>query len=153
VTDPRTQPPSGTPPPRVAPGPDGGDVDLVALAQAICRRYDAEFPDERTRYGPAGLAWCEHDNQHLLNWAIADVHGGFLDLLEQVAWLARVLAARDFPLPRLARNLELGAEVVAEELGDERLAARLRDAAASVDRGDRIRPCDRPAPARENQRG
>ena len=131
MTDRSTAPPSGTPAPAVATGPKG-DVDLVALAQAVCGWYDAEFPDERERYGPAGMAWCEHDNQHLLNWAIADVHGGFVDLLEQVAWLARVLAARDFPLPRLARNLELCAEVVQAELGDDALAARLREASASV---------------------
>ena len=130
----RTEPPGGAPPPRTAPGPDG-DVDLVALAQAVCRRYDAEFPDERERYGSAGMAWCEHDNQHLLNWAISDVHGGFVDLLDQVAWLARVLAARDFPLPRLSRNLELGAEVVESELGDALLAGRMREAAAAVPPG------------------
>jgi len=131
VSDRSVAPPTGTSPPQIAHGP-GGEIDLVALAQAICRSYDAEFPDERERYGPAGMAWCEHDNRHLLNWAVADVHGGFVDLLEQVAWLARVLAARDFPLERLARNLELGAEVVLAELGDEPLGARLREAAASV---------------------
>jgi hypothetical protein len=29
-----------------------------------------------------------------------------------VAWLARVVEAREFPLERLARNLEIAAEVV-----------------------------------------
>ena len=123
----RPLPPSGQPPPRGAHTP-AGEVDLEALAGEICRRYDAEFPDERERYGEAGMAWCLHDNQHLLNWAIADVHHGHIDLLEQVAWLARVLAARDFPLERLARNLQIGAEVV----DDKAVAGRLRDAAASV---------------------
>jgi hypothetical protein len=123
----RTSPPSGHPPPATAETP-AGDVDLAALAREICARYDAEFPDERDRYGPAGMEWCRHDNQHLLNWAIADVHHGHVDLLDQVAWLARVLAARDFPLARLARNLEIGAGVV----GDAAVAARLREAAASV---------------------
>jgi len=127
----RTVAPSGTAAPRVAAGP-AGEIDLVALAQAVCARYDAEFPDERERYGPAGMAWCEHDNQHLFNWAVADVHGAFVDLLDQVAWLARVLAARDFPLDRLARNLELCADVVVAELCDERVAARMREASASV---------------------
>ena len=131
MSEPRTEPPSGAPPPRTAAGPDG-EIDLVALARAVCRRYDGEFPDERERYGPAGMAWCEHDNQHLLSWAVADVHGGFVDLLAQVAWLARILVARDFPLPRLARNLELCAEVVTRELTDPALADRLREAAASV---------------------
>ena len=132
MSDRRTAPPpTGTPAPRVAPGPDG-DIDLVALARTVCGWYDAEFPDERERYGPAGMAWCEHDNQHLLNWAVADVHGGFVNLLDQVGWLGRVLAARDFPLPRLARNLELCGQVVETELGEDRLAARLREASASV---------------------
>jgi len=131
VTDRTTAPPSGTQAPRVASGPDG-EIDLVALAHEVCRRYDGEFPDERERYGPAGMAWCEHDNQHLLNWAVADVHAGVVDLDAQVAWLARVLAARDFPLERLARNLELCADVATDALGDAALAERLRDASRSV---------------------
>lgn len=131
MTDRSVAPPSGTPAPRVATRPDGAEIDLVALAREICRRYDAEFPDERERYGPAGMAWCEHDNQHILFWVVNDVDGP-VDLLDQVGWLARVLAARDFPLERLARNLEIGAGVVAAQLGDEPLAARLREAAGSV---------------------
>jgi hypothetical protein len=110
----------------------GGELDLVALAAEVCDRYRAEYPDERERYGDAGMAWCRHDNQHLLNWAVADVHAGHVSLLDQVAWLARVLEARDFPLDRLARNLEIDAEVVAERVGDAALADRLRDAAAFV---------------------
>ncbi len=123
----RTAPPGGQPPPTSAATP-AGEVDLVALAAEICRRYDAEFPDERDRYGEAGMAWCRHDNQHLLAWAIADVHSEHVDLLTQVAWLARVLAARDFPLDRLARDLEIAAGVV----DDAAVAARLLEAAASV---------------------
>ena len=38
------------------------------------------------------------------------------DLEERLAWLARVLEAREFPLPRLARNLELAAAVVRDDL-------------------------------------
>jgi hypothetical protein len=124
-------PPSGVAPPIEAAGPDG-PIDLLTLARAVCARYRGEFPDEQERYGDAGHAWCVHDNQHLLNWAVLDVHAGVLDLLGQVAWLARVLEARDFPLPRLARNLELDAEVVRERLGDAALAARLEEAAEFV---------------------
>jgi hypothetical protein len=124
-------PPSGVAPPIEAPGPDG-PIDLLALARAVCARYSDEFPDEQERYGDAGRAWCVHDNQHLLNWAVLDVHGGVLDLLGQVAWLARVLEARVFPLPRLARNLELDAEIVREHLSDFALAARLDEAARFV---------------------
>ncbi len=126
-----TRPPSGAPPPERAPVP-GGELDLVALADTVCRWYETEFPDERERYGDAGPEWCRHDNQHLLAWAAGDVHGGHVDLLEQVAWLARVLAARAFPLDRLARDLDLAAQVVAAETGDAAVGGRLAEAAAFV---------------------
>ena len=118
-----TQPPSGQPPPTVA-ELDGVELDLVALATEICRRYREEFPDEEGRYGAAGVAWCVHDNQHILNWAVGAANG-YVDLEKELAWLARVLEARDFPLDRLARNLQIAAEVarpdsvtVAERLAD-----------------------------------
>ena len=121
----RTKPPS-SPAPSTAVAPDGSHVDLVTLARAICALYRAEFPDEQGRYGDAGQAWCVHDNQYLLLWAI---HDAALD--DQVAWLARVLAARDFPLERLRRDLELAAEAVeatgapwAGEVAERLLAAR-----------------------------
>jgi hypothetical protein len=44
------------------------------------------------------------------------------------------LAGTEVPLERLARNLELAADVVAEPVS-EALAARLRAAASSVPRG------------------
>jgi len=100
-----------TPPARA----DG--IDLVALATEICARYRAEFPDEQERYGDAGMAWCMHDNQHILNWAVG-ARNGLIDLEHELGWLARVLAARDFPLERLARDLEIAAEVV-PALADE----------------------------------
>jgi hypothetical protein len=115
-----------TPPARAALA--GSEIDLVALAREICTRYRAEFPDEEARYGDAGMAWCLHDNQHILNWAVG-ARNGMVDLEHELAWLARVLAARDFPLDRLARNLEIAAEVVpalADELaGGARFVASL----------------------------
>ena len=129
---PRPAPPSGAPPPRVAELPDGTPIDLEALAREICERYRAEYPDEEERYGEAGVLWCRHDNQHLLNWAVLHTRG-FVVLDEQVAWLAKVLEAREFPLDRLARNLDLGADVVAARVaGANDVAAALRDAAAMV---------------------
>src|SRR6195952_1658283 len=109
-------PQGGDEPPRMS-GPlgDGPPVDLEALAGQICRQYREEFPDEQARYGEAGNSWCVHDNQHLLNWAVESVNGEF-DIREQVAWLANVLQARDFPVDRLARTLDIGADVVAEHL-------------------------------------
>lgn len=132
----RVAPPSGMAPPATAPAPagDGSELDLRALAEAVCERYYAEFTDEDAVYGAAGRAWCVHDNQHLLNWAALEVHvNGAVTLDEQVAWLARVLEARRFPLARLARSLELGAGVVREAvLAGESMAALLDGAAAMV---------------------
>jgi hypothetical protein len=110
-----TEPPSGYPPPVTAELQGEGTLDLHALAQEICARYWAEFPDEQERYGDAGIAWCIHDNQHLLNWAVTELngYGGFE---RQLAWLAGVLEARDFPLDRLARNLDIAAAVVEQAL-------------------------------------
>lgn len=112
----RLEPPSGQPPPTEARLDDGAPLDLAALAREICRRYRAEHPDEEERYGDAGNAWCVHDNQHLLNWAAGSANG-YVDFEREVAWLARVLEARDFPLDRLARNLDIASEVVREQVG------------------------------------
>ncbi|HEX8207384.1 MAG TPA: hypothetical protein VF587_15080 [Solirubrobacteraceae bacterium] len=130
---PRLAPPSGTAAPLEATAPDGTTVDVRALAQEVCRRYRAEYPDEEGRYGDAGQAWCVHDNQYVLHWAVLDAKGT-TSLADQVAWLGRVLAARDFPLDRLARDVEICAEVV-EESGDAwaaDVARRLRAVASGV---------------------
>ena len=115
----RLEPPSGQPPPTDVQLGDGEPLDLAALAREICRRYRAEFPDEAERYGDAGIAWCVHDNQHTLNWAAGQLNG-YVDLERELAWLARVLEAREFPLDRLARNLDIGADVVREQVGGKR---------------------------------
>lgn len=130
---PRLAPPSGSAAPVEVAAPDGTSLDLRALGQEVCRRYRAEFPDEEQRYGDAGRAWCVHDNQYLLHWAVLDAKGT-TSLADQVAWLGRVLAARDFPLDRLARDLELCADVVAEA-GDgwaADVARRLRAVASDL---------------------
>ncbi len=133
MSDRRTAPPpSGLNPPRTAPGPDGTTLDLVLLAEQVCTLYHQEFTDEDERYGEAGRLWCRHDNQHLLNWA-AESLDGLVDLHREVAWLAGVLESRDFPLDRLARNLDLGAEVVRARVPQGgSLAAALAGAAAMV---------------------
>lgn len=114
MRDRRLEPPGGEPPPASASIGSGAPIDLISLAREICRRYRLEFPDDQERYGDAGEAWCLHDNQYLLSWA-AEAADGLLDMNREVAWLARVLEARRFPLDRLARNLEIGADVVHEE--------------------------------------
>lgn len=132
----RPAPPSGAAPPVEVYLPDGTAVDLRALAREICARYRAEFPDEQKRYGDAGIEWCLHDNLYLLAWAFQDARDGTVVLGEQALWLARVLAARDFPVPRLARDLEIAAEVARGnssliELADG-VSERLAAAAAAV---------------------
>ena len=124
-----TERPSGMAPPVEAELPDGRRLDLTAPAAELCRRYAEEFPDEEARYGDAWMPWCRHDNQHILHWAVQDA-AGFNVLDRQLDWLWDVLAARDFPVERIPRNLELGAEVLTEG-GEDDLAGRLR---ASADR-------------------
>jgi hypothetical protein len=101
----RTAMPSGAPPPEEA-----GGLDLRVMADRVTERYAAEFPDEDERYEPAvWRAWCRHDTQYLLQWAVLDAEG-ITTLDDQAAWLARVLESRGFPLDRLARTLELAAD-------------------------------------------
>jgi hypothetical protein len=79
-----------------------------------------------------------HDNQHLLNWATESVNGE-LDIRQEVAWLATVLESRDFPVDRLARGLDIAAEVVLDRVGGDggrQLAAVLTDTAGFVRSGD-----------------
>jgi hypothetical protein len=126
------EPPSGQAPPVRVELPSGEALDLALLAAEVCARYEAEYPDEQQRYGEAGHLWCLHDNQHLLNWAAWEL-GEHVVLREQVAWLAGVLAARDYPLDRLARDLDICAEVVSAQVdGGAEMAALLADAAVSV---------------------
>ena len=135
--------PSGfAPPTEAALGPDAM-LSLVPLAEEVCRRYRTQFPDEEQRYGDAGNAWCVHDNQHLLNWGCGAVQG-LIDMNPEVAWLADVLAAREFPVERLASNLDIAAQVVLEYVpGDHgrHLFTILTDAAEFI----RFRPPGEPA--------
>jgi MerR family transcriptional regulator, light-induced transcriptional regulator len=127
------RPPSGAPPPTSA-RVSGREVQLEPLAREVCRRYRAEHPDERERYGDAGEAWCVHDTLYVLAWAADDLRPAGGELIGNVTWLARVLAARNFPVERLARNLQIAAEVVADAgFSDaDAIAERLRGASAGV---------------------
>ncbi|MFL5863894.1 MAG: hypothetical protein ACJ780_24490 [Solirubrobacteraceae bacterium] len=128
----RLSPPSGMPAPQRVTAPRGSEVDLVEVARETFVAYDAEFPDERARYGPAGMDWCRHDVQHLLNWAVLSLTQD-LDYERQPSWLARVLEARDFPLPRLARCLELLATITRRSVPTEpEVADRAATAAAFI---------------------
>jgi hypothetical protein len=92
-------------PPATAPGPDGEDIDLIPIARRACQDFVAEYPGYTERYGPPGMQWCVHDNQHILTWALMDSPASVFE--RELAWLARVLEARDFPLDQLARGVEL----------------------------------------------
>ena len=118
--------PSGAAPPEEA-----GGLDLRAMAERVTDRYGREFPDEDERYEPrVWRAWCRHDTQYLLQWAVLDTEGA-TSLDAQVAWLAGILGARGFPLDRLARTLELAADE-ADAVSRADVATRLRDAAGGV---------------------
>ena len=111
--------PSGTPPPAHATLADGRRLDLVGAAEDVARRYFDEFPDDRERYSPEVWDWAVHDTRYILSWGVGDLNG--IPMLErQLSWLARVLAARDFPLDRLIRNVELAGSVLAERVPERR---------------------------------
>lgn len=82
------------------------------------------------------MEWCLHDNQYLLAWAVQDARDATVVLSDQATWLAGVLKARDFPIARLARNLEIAGEVLRTRpvLGDltEAVSANLAASAAAV---------------------
>lgn len=113
--------------------PDGRSVALEPLAREIAARFHREYPDELERDGVAAEEWCIHDNKYLLAWAV-----GSLTLPKSfepnILWLAGVLAARDYPVERLSRDLELAADVVREALPAHavELCGRLIDGAAAV---------------------
>ena len=115
----RPAPPSGVEPPAAATLAPGEEVELVPLAEEVTRRYLEEFPDDLDRYGEVAREWGVHDTRYILAWTIGDLAGHSM-LERQVDWLAGVLAARDFPLDRLARNLELAADVLGERLPERR---------------------------------
>jgi hypothetical protein len=128
----RVEPPSGSPPPTTA-RLAARTVELAPLAEAIADRYFAEFPEDLERYGEAARPWELHDTAYCLQWAFLDVEG-LADLRREIAWLRDILHSRGFPLEHLARNLELAADVVGAQLGDEGApaAAGLRDAAQTA---------------------
>ena len=124
-----TRRPSGSPPP-TAVTLEGRRIPLAPLLEAVADRYFAEFPGDLERYGDVARDWELHDTAHCVNWAALEAKG-FASLDRNISWLADILAARDFPLEQLARNLELAGDVCAEQLGEE-VAERLRAAATLV---------------------
>ena len=114
---------------------DGTTIDLGPLASQLCARYYETYPDDLGRYGDAGRAWCEHDSRYLLAWALEDARAGTVDCVAQVAWLGRVLSARDFPIDRLAHHVALTATLLrTAALGQtaDRAAERMAVAASQL---------------------
>jgi hypothetical protein len=111
----------------------GETIRLVGVAEEVADRFLAEFPDELDRHGKRGHEWCIHDNHYLLAWAAADAEGE-PTLAAQAEWLAGVLDARGYPLARLARDLEIAADVVRERYpsAGSALAGPLLAAAGAV---------------------
>jgi hypothetical protein len=99
-------PPSGQLPPVEAQLRDGTTVPLAALAAEASERHLALHPEEIARHGPHTAAWCRHDLQWVLSWAVQDAEGRPVDVLEQLDWLARVLTARNYPAASLADALD-----------------------------------------------
>jgi hypothetical protein len=93
----------------------------LGVAESICERYYAEFPDHDQRYGGRGRAYCAHDNAYLVAWLV-DALGpaGPASFATNVDWLRGLLEARGFPLDAFARNLDLvGDAVIALRPADE----------------------------------
>ncbi|HET8978072.1 MAG TPA: hypothetical protein VFN87_07930 [Solirubrobacteraceae bacterium] len=122
------QPPGGMAPPELAELPDGSRLALRGLAEKISDAHLERHPEDAERYGTEmARAWCVHDNQHLLFWAAGD-----LDLAGQLAWLAGVLDARDYPVANLVDNVTTGADVLERETptaAGRAVAERMRAAA------------------------
>jgi hypothetical protein len=130
----RLAPPGGFNPPQAFRLDDGTQIDLTPLARKLCEHYYALYPDDLERYGPEGQAWCDHDSRYLLAWGLQDAHAHTLDCVAQVQWLARVLTARSFPIQRLARHVELAAEILrTSQLGNlgNRAGERMSEASRS----------------------
>jgi hypothetical protein len=124
-------PPGGAPPPISATLSDGTSVDLRPLAARIADEHLRRHPEDAERYGDdLARQWCTHDNQHILNWAVGD-----LDLNGQLAWLARILDARGYPVVNLIDTVTIGAEVIARELATpaaQEVSTRMRRAAETL---------------------
>lgn len=71
---------------------------MLALAESVCAEYYRSF------------------NAYLAAWIVSAVElGSPATLARDVRWLADLLAARDFPMDRFVRDLELVADAVVTE--------------------------------------
>lgn len=118
------------PPPTEATLGDGTVLDLRALAEAITAVHLRRHPEDVERYGELAEAWCIHDAQHFVSWAVSDPA-----LHDQYAWLARLLEARGYPRANLIDCIEISAKVLeADGASPARsgVGVRLREAAGRL---------------------
>jgi hypothetical protein len=106
-------PPSGDAPPHQVRLRAGGAITLAPPAAKASDRHLAAHPAELERYGPRASDWCANDLQWLLAWAVMHADGQAIDFDAQLDWLARVLAARGYPLASLADALDTLADEIA----------------------------------------
>jgi len=103
----------------------------LELAETICTRYYAEFPDHDARYGARGRAFCAHDNAYLVAWLVEALDTvGTTSFESNVTWLRTLLGARGFPMDAFARNLAFVGTAVAGIRPED--GARIRDLIAGA---------------------
>ncbi len=107
--------------------------EWLEVAEGICERYYAEFPDHDERYGERGRAYCAHDNAYLVAWLILSLDRIPEAFPRNAAWLRQVLEARGFPVEPFRRNLELVGEAVTRLRPDDaqRIATLVAQARAA----------------------
>jgi hypothetical protein len=108
----------------------GGTIVLGPFAEAASDRHLAAHPAELDRYGSGARDWCVNDLRWLLLWAIMEADGQAIDFDSQLDWLARLLAARDYPMSSLAGALDVLADEIAQTL--PAAAGKLREGARRV---------------------
>jgi hypothetical protein len=124
-------------PPAIGEGPPhhvrlraGETIVLTAFAEQASDRHLAAHPAELERYGSAARDWCVNDLGWLLLWAVMDADGQAVHFDAQLDWLARVLAARGYPMSSLADALDVLADEIAQTLSGA--AVKLRAGAIRV---------------------
>jgi hypothetical protein len=112
----RLAPPTGHHPPDQVRLRTGEVIVLAPLAVQASEQHLASHPEELEQHGPHARDWCAHDLQWLLLWAIMAADDQGVDFDAQLDWLARVLAARNYPLGSLADAVNTLAEEIAPVL-------------------------------------
>jgi hypothetical protein len=93
----------------------------LSVAETVCERYYAEFPDHDERFGDRGRRYCAHDNAYLVAWLVDALDtAGAASFATNVEWLRGLLEARGFPMDAFRRNLRLVGDAVVALRPDDR---------------------------------